>query len=178
MNTVDVFERLDDTSDYLNGLDNPARMKTLAAIDIDNPTLREKLDAISARTARRLGVPTSLTTLVLDTAQIIPGSHGLTGWLADAAATPIEWSFCARTVATGQPYIVPDTATDPVQVDNPLVTRDGIASYAGVPLAVDGQIVGAHCVLVNEVHTFNDADLTELRAAAEEVTALLSEYRV
>jgi GAF domain-containing protein len=153
------------------------RMSVLAGIDFDNPELRGRLDVITARTAARLGQPIALVSMVLDTAQFFAGSHGLDGWLADIKGTPIEWSFCVNAVMSGQPYVVPDAAADLVQSTNPLVTADGVRSYAGAPIVVDGVVLGAHCVLGHSPSDFTDADLDELRRSAGEVAELLAEYR-
>ena len=158
--------------------DNLARLQVLAGLDLDDPDLRRQLDAITERTAHRLGMPISLVSFVLDTAQLLAGSHGVDGWIAAAHGTPVEWSFCANAVASGQPYIVPDTSTDAVQSTNPLTVVVGFGSYAGVPLAVDGAVVGAHCVIDTAAHDFTDADLAELRESAAEITALLERYRL
>jgi GAF domain-containing protein len=154
------------------------RMSVLAGIDIDHPELRARLDAIAARTAARLGQPISLVSMVLDTAQIFAGAYGLQGWLAELRGTPIEWSFCVNTVMTGDTYVVPDATKDLVQSVNPLVTEDGLHSYAGAPIVVDGAVLGAHCVLAHGPVDFRDEDLEELRRSAEEVAAVLSAYRL
>lgn len=153
------------------------RLEVMADLDLDNPELRRRLDAITHRTADRLGQPIALVSMVLDAAQIFPGSYGLQGWLADLEGTPIEWSFCVNAVASGTAYVVPDATIDVLQSDNPLVTIDGIRSYAGVPIVVDGAILGAHCVLGPDPRPFTDADLDELRRAADEISELLGAYR-
>ncbi|MEU4563688.1 GAF domain-containing protein [Actinoplanes sp. NPDC023936] len=155
----------------------PDRFEVLADIDLDDPELRRRLDLISERTAGRLGQPVALVSMVLDTAQVFPGSYGLTGWLAEMAGTPIEWSFCVNAVETGAAYVVPDTTVDAKQADNPLVTVDGVRSYAGVPIIVDGAVLGTHCVLGTDAREFTDADLAELRRGADEISGVLGAYR-
>ena len=165
--------------------DNPSplldrrRLGALAGYDWDHPDLRRGVDAISQRTATRLGLPVGMANIVLDTAQFTVGSHGVTGWIAEAGGTPVEWSFCAQTVMTSHPYVVANASVDPVQRHNPLVTIDGFTSYAGVPLIDhDGHVFGAHCVLGTSTHTFCDADLAELCDAAAEIMALAQRYRL
>jgi GAF domain-containing protein len=154
------------------------RIRVIAGLDLHNPRLRAELDAITARTAARLGVPISLASIVLDTAQLLAGSHGVTGWIAEAGGTPVEWSFCAQTVLSGDPYVVPDAATDPRQSANPLVTEDGFRSYAGFPVTVDGAVLGAHCVIGTEPRDFGPAELAELEQSATEIAELLQRYRL
>src|SRR3954469_14579287 len=119
-------------------IDNLGRLTVLASIDIDNAELRQHLTEITERTATRLGQPISLVSMVLDSAQLFLGAHGVAGWLSDVGGTPIEWSFCANVVITGDQYVVPDATTDARQATNPLVRADGVRSYAGAPIVVDG----------------------------------------
>ena len=61
----------------------------------------------------------------LDTTQFFVGSHGLTGWIAEAEGTPVEWSFCGSAVLGGEPgYTVDDAETHPAHRDTPLVTAE------------------------------------------------------
>lgn len=154
------------------------RLRDIAGIDLADPELRRRLDVIAHETRQRLGLPMSLVTLVLDSAQLIAGSDGVAGWIAEAGGTPIEWSFCVNAVLAGEPYVVADAANDPRQWDNPLVTQDHIASYCGVPLVSSGgHLIGAHCVLGDEPHDYTLADIAVLQLAADQVIAVLDEFR-
>ncbi|WP_433788639.1 GAF domain-containing protein [Actinoplanes sp. CA-252034] len=155
----------------------PDRLEIMAGIDLDDPELRRRLDGIAQRTADRLGQPIGLVSMVLDTAQFFPGSYGLQGWLDELAGTPIEWSFCVNAVKSGTAYVVPDAGNDADQSANPLVTIDGVRSYAGVPIVLDGAILGAHCVLGSDPHQFTDADLAELHRSAREISEVLQSFR-
>ncbi|MEU4161692.1 GAF domain-containing protein [Actinoplanes sp. NPDC026670] len=151
-------------------------MRVLASIDFDNPVLREALDRIAARSAERAGLPIGLVTLVFNTAQMTAGSAGISGtWITVAEGTPVEWSFCANAVVTGEPYVISDTA-DSEQAGNPLVTQDGIGSYAGVPVILAGQVVGAHCVIGTSAHQFTAEQLDELWVGAQQAAILLKEF--
>ncbi len=155
------------------------RLTELAGYDLGNPELRAQLDEITARTCRRLDLPIALTTMVLDTAQLLLGSHGLAGWIAAADGTPVEWSFCARAVAAGRPYVVADAANDPVQRANPLVLHDGVAAYAGYPLTTPaGHSLGAHCVISDRPHAFSAEELAIIEQGAQQVLEVLSRFRI
>ena len=153
------------------------RLEALACYDIDNPHLRQQLDAIAMRTAMHLEMPTALTTLMLDNAMLIAGGHGVDGWLRGGPGGPAEWAFCAQTVLTGEPYIVPDARKDPTQCTNPVVELDGVRAYAGAPLiTASGHILGAHCVVDTAPHVFNADEIAELRAAAEDVVTAFEQH--
>ncbi|SHN44509.1 GAF domain-containing protein [Cryptosporangium aurantiacum] len=153
------------------------RLAALACYDVDDAHLKQQLDAIAMRTAAHLHMPTAMTTLMLDNAMLIAGSHGVDGWLRGGPGGPAEWAFCAQTVLTREPYIVSDAITDPVQCTNPVVELDGIRAYAGAPLITpSGQVLGAHCVIDVEPHLFSDEEIAELRAAAEDVVTAFEQH--
>jgi GAF domain-containing protein len=155
------------------------RMREIAAQDLFNPQLRDRLDALCKRTAERMSSPVALVTAIIDGAQIMLGAHGLEGtWIGDVGGTPSEWAFCTRVVVQRAPYISPDLVDDPVQAENPTVHRDGARSYAGFPLPLpSGQILGTHCVVGFEPRSYNDEELRTLEAAAAEATDLIAKYR-
>ncbi|KHD73619.1 hypothetical protein MB27_34000 [Actinoplanes utahensis] len=161
----------------MNVINAADRIRVLATIDPDDPLLRAELDALAEDTAQRTGMPTSMASLVLGMAQHAAGSYGLTGILALAGGTPIEWALCARTVTSGKPYIIPDATRHPVESRNPLVTMGGLRAYAGYPATVAGHVVGAICVLTDTPHHFTDDQLTTLHQAADSMTDILQRHR-
>ncbi len=149
---------------------DPDRLDRIAVYDLFSDGVRERLDALSAETARQLDVPAVMVSIVLDTAQYVAGSHGLEEWIVAAGGTPVEWSFCAVTVRSGGGYVVEDAAADALQQDNPLVTEGVIRSYAGMPLVTpDGHVIGAHCVLDNQPRRFDAEQLRRLEALSAEI---------
>jgi GAF domain-containing protein len=158
MNT-DLFERLG----------TPQRMGQIAALDFFDPALRPKLDAVARRSAILLAAPVALASLILDTAQLVVGSHGVGGWIADVGGTPAEWAICTQVVLTGEHYSIIDNETDPQHADNPILRMTGLRSYLGVPLIVKGQVVGAHCVLDTRSRVFDDMDVEVLTLGAAEI---------
>jgi len=156
---------------------DPARLRVVASINLDDPDLRDELDLITDRTATATSAPVSLITVVRDDAKVVSGSHGLTGWLKDSGGTPLQWAFCAATVATGRPCIITDTANDEVHRNNPLVTRLGFAAYAGQPIYLDGQIVGAHSIIDTTPRTFTEREMHEIAEGSWAAAAILARYR-
>jgi len=153
------------------------RLEVLASIDFDDPELRRQLDSIVERTAGESGFPVSLVTLLSDMTQFLAGSYGVPSWMREAQGTPVEWSFCTDVVASGRAQTIADLARHDRHSINPLVTVDGARSYAGVPLVLDGQVLGAHCVVGTAPHSFTEEEMDALRRGAREVTALLGRFR-
>jgi GAF domain-containing protein len=158
-------------------LANRHRLEVLASIHFDDPELRAELDRVVARTAQRLDSPVSLVTMLSHMTQFFAGAFGLPSWAGQAQGTPVEWSFCTSVVDSGEARSYAQLASHPAYSTNPLVVVDGARSYAGVPLVVDGEVVGAHCVVGLAERAYTEAEIEELRQSAEEVVALLHRFR-
>jgi GAF domain-containing protein len=121
----------------------------------------------------------SFDLVVLDEAQHFAAQHGLSGWLAEAGGTPVEWSFCQHTVAGKTSFVVNDTQADALVKDSPLVTQDGVRCYAGMPLITSrGHAVGALCVAGVEAREFTASDLATLQRYTAEATRRIETRRV
>ncbi|GII05608.1 GAF domain-containing protein [Planobispora takensis] len=158
------------------------RLSEIALYDLTAPGLREELDDLARRSAERLDCAVGLVTILLDSAQVYIGAHGLPAddWMTQAGGTPAEWAFCLRVVRTGRPYVVTDAPADPRYAGNPLVELAGVRSYAGVPLiGSGGHVLGAHCVkdFLSRSRSYGEAELEVLRQGAEEALTVLSRYR-
>ena len=163
--------------ELLGRLGTPQRMRQIAGYDLFDPGLQPRLDAVATRSAERLHAPVSLVSVILDSSQFILGGHGVGGWIAQAQGTPAEWALCTQTVLGGRAYCVSDNTTDPLHVDNPLLTMTGLRSYAGVPLQDgSGHTLGSHCVLDAAPRTFTDDDLAVLQQGADEIMTILADY--
>lgn len=154
------------------------RLTEIAELDLFGERGRTLLDRAAARAAQRLGAPMAAVSVVLDGAQVFAGRQGMTGWLAQAQGTPVEWSFCATTLRTRAPYVVPDAGADVMQRTNPLVRRDGVGSYAGVPVTTSaGHVLGACCVLGPQRRPFEDEDVAALTEIAQDLVRALEAGR-
>ncbi|MDP9417512.1 MAG: GAF domain-containing protein [Actinomycetota bacterium] len=155
------------------------RLAEVADLDLFSAEARTKLDEFAARAAARFDLPIGLVSIVLDSSQYLAGRHGVDGWIDDAEGTPVEWSFCATTVRTRKQYVVTDAASDEVQQHNPLVTQDGIASYAGTPMVTSrGHVLGSYCVIGATARDFSADELAELQRMADEVVAEIEARRL
>jgi GAF domain-containing protein len=159
---------------------DPDRLEEIASFDLFSAAATTRLDAFAQRLAATFDMPVALVTVVLDTAQVMVGSHGLYGWAAEVRGTPVEWSFCAEVVRRHGPYVLPDAAADAVQATNPLVTQDGVACYAGAPLITsNGHVLGSCCVLGGAPREFTADELGTLTRMADELAELLErEHRL
>lgn len=154
------------------------RLREIADLELTSREVDAMLQAAAEDAARALDLPIGLVSVVLDEAQYFAGAHGLDGWLAMARGTPLEWSFCANAVRSGEPFVVENAETHPAVRENPLVTHDGIRSYAGVPLVTSrGHALGTLCVLGTRNRVFAPAELATLRALADAVIQRIEQRR-
>jgi GAF domain-containing protein len=151
-------------------LHDESRLAEIAELGLLGDDVDPILQDIAARAAAAVGLPVSLVSVVLDEALHVAGSHGIEGlWLGETRGHPVEWSFCATSVRTREPFTVEDATVHPYHRTNPLVTQDGVRCYAGVPLVSSrGNVLGNLCVVGLEERTFAEEDIEVLRDLARE----------
>jgi GAF domain-containing protein len=155
------------------------RLAEIVELDLLDTEVDPILQDVAARAAEGLGLPVSLVSVVLDEALHVAASHGIDGlWLGDTRGHPVEWSFCATSVRTREPFVVEDAETHPYHRTNPLVVRDGVRCYAGVPLISSrGFVLGNLCVVGLEQRSFSEDEMVFLRTLAAEVVRRIEERR-
>lgn len=155
------------------------RLAEIVDLDLLDPAVDPILRDVAARAADGLGLPVSLVSVVLDEALHVAAAHGIDGlWLDDTRGHPVEWSFCATSVRTRQPFVVEDAETHPYHRTNPLVVRDGVRCYAGVPLVSSrGFVLGNLCVVGLEQRAFTEDEVGFLRTLAAEAVERIEARR-
>ena len=94
----------------------------------------------------------------------------------EANGTPVEWSFCANSVESREPFIVEDAKTNSIVKDNPLVNIDGIKCYAGAPMVTkNGEVIGNFCVIGDKSRSFTKDEIQTLKKYADDVVNRLEE---
>jgi GAF domain-containing protein len=155
-----------------------ARLAEIAALGLTSADVDEVLQRTVEEAAARLNLPTAMVSIVMDEAQWFAAHTGLPAWMAEARGTPVEWSFCANAVRTGEPFVVEDATTHPLVKDIPLVPMDNIRCYAGIPLVTStGKTLGTLCVIGTEPRSFTEADLDMLRDLARQAIERIEERR-
>lgn len=132
------------------------------------------LDACIEEAARLSGAPIALVSLVMRHVQLFRAHRGLPPELALSCATSRRSSFCQFAVRDERPFLVEDAVGDP-RVPKELVERYGIQAYAGVPVRVDGQVLGTLCVIDVQPRRFEPALVEALAALGARVGARLAE---
>lgn len=134
-----------------------------------------ELQRVVARIANGLNVEVALVTLIDAERQTFAAAFGAPADLAEARGTPVSWSFCEHVVRAGTALVVGDALRHPVFMSTPLVVDRIVGAYAGVPLRVDGRVVGAVCAISSRPHRFSAGDLGLLELAADAAGGRLAE---
>lgn len=149
-----------------------ARLRAVFSV----PGLREEntkvFDAICEATRHLLDCPIAHISVVEDDTQWYKSVVGI-----ELSRMPKNNSFCAHTIMSGEPMIVPDLSKDPRFEAHPMVAEGGPGAryYAGVPLVLSsGQRFGSLCGLDLVPHEApSDQAITILTDLGKAVVAAL-----
>lgn len=147
------------------------RLQALQQLGIMDSAPEPAFDDITAIAASTLGVPIALLSLLDDRRQWFKSRLGLA-----ISETPIETSFCAHAVRSGELLEVVDARLDPRFADNPLVLgAPHIRFYAGMPIRDPaGIVLGSLCVIDTQPRQLNTPQRQNLMRLARLVEQLLT----
>ncbi|GAA1493010.1 PP2C family protein-serine/threonine phosphatase [Curtobacterium herbarum] len=139
------------------------RTALVEALDVLGAGPEERFDRITRMTHDAFGVPLTFLNLVHHDLVTTQSTYG---W-NQGTSVPASEEFCATTVLTPEPMVIPDTTLDPRFAHTPAVTEHGIRFYAGAPLSMlDGTRVGTLCIMDAQPRAFSASDLALLRDLA------------
>ncbi|GAB7048879.1 sensor histidine kinase [Catenuloplanes indicus] len=140
-----------------------------AAVHAPGDEAAPAFDDLVRVAAHVCGVPMSSLTLVDADRERAVATFG---------ALPPGTSLCHPVVAYAKPVIVPDAARDPRFAAHPLVAGvPYLRFYAGVPLIVDGHVLGALCVLDDHPRMLGDDQLEMLETLGRQAAWQLAMRR-
>jgi serine phosphatase RsbU (regulator of sigma subunit)/anti-sigma regulatory factor (Ser/Thr protein kinase) len=147
----------------------------LAYLDLDdllNELLQRVTDILNADTAAVLLVEDDGRTLAARAAK------GLEEEVERGFRLPVGRGFAGRVAATREPVVIPDLDNSPVTVVNPLMREKNVRSLLGVPLIVEGTVVGVLHVGSLTQRDFNDGDVQLLQLVADRVALSIERSRL
>jgi anti-sigma regulatory factor (Ser/Thr protein kinase)/uncharacterized protein YigA (DUF484 family) len=148
---------------------------TLAYLDLDD-LLSELLDRIvdilEAETAAILLVEPDGETLAARAAK------GIEAEVERGFTLTIGSGFAGRIAATLEPVIIDDLETTEVDVLNPVFREQGVHSLLGVPMVVEGRLVGVVHVGTLTPRKFTDDDAQLLQAVADRAALAIEHDRL
>jgi predicted PurR-regulated permease PerM/GAF domain-containing protein len=158
--------------------DDELRLAALHASGALDPAMREAFDRAAQRVADVFDARMAMVSLVDRSCQVWQGVAGLpTGSDGAQRESPRETSLCGHVVAAHETMVVADIHRDPRFAANPVLQAAGIRFYAGVPLRIDGQVIGALAIMDTEPRELSERETELLETMAEEVMETLRRGR-
>jgi serine phosphatase RsbU (regulator of sigma subunit)/anti-sigma regulatory factor (Ser/Thr protein kinase) len=147
----------------------------LAYLDLDD-LLRELLDRVTdilnADTAAVLLIEEGGRTLAARAAK------GLEEEVERGFRLPVGRGFAGRVAFTREPVVIQDLDASPIQPVNPLFREKGVRSLLGVPLVVEGEVIGVLHIGSLTKREFQEADLELLQLVADRVALSIERSRL
>lgn len=136
------------------------------------PEVQPQLDLIASEAAHATGFPIGAISIVLRRSQSFLAVHGTPPDLDSSRSTDRSVSFSRRVVAERRPCEVVDLLeAGGERLD--LLQSYGMRAYAGVPIHVDGQAIGALCVIDVVPHALEPGEREKLLDLAARVDRVL-----
>jgi hypothetical protein len=143
------------------------RLEALERLQLLDTPAERVFDRLTAFTARELGVPLVLVSLVTQDRQFFKSECGLPSPWSVTRQTPLTYSFCQYVVAQDEALIVSDARQDPRLRSNLAVGELGVTAYAGFPLrTAAGEVLGSFCAMDSQPRTWVPHELEFLRDMA------------
>lgn len=136
---------------------------TFYSLDFSNMA---EFDALAQSVQAKLNCKACLISLVQDDALIALG-HSASDTPKGLRSIPARDTVCAHTVRGGVFLRLADIQSDPVLRNIPTVAAMGIGAYMGVPLRVNGEVVGALCALSSEARLWTQAEAQYIEAVGD-----------
>jgi serine phosphatase RsbU (regulator of sigma subunit)/anti-sigma regulatory factor (Ser/Thr protein kinase) len=147
----------------------------LAYLDLDdllNELLERLTDILNADTAAVLLVEDDGRTLAARAAK------GLEEEVERRFRLPIGRGFAGRIAFTRDPVVIEDLENSTIQPVNPLFQEKGVRALLGVPLVVEGEVIGVLHVGTLTPRRFQESDIELLQLVADRVALSIERSRL
>ena len=148
---------------------------TLAYLDLD-----DLLAELLKRVTEILHADTAAVLLVEDDGRTLAAraAKGLEEEVERGFRLPVGRGFAGRVAATRQPVVISDLDNSEVKVVNPLMREKSVRSLLGVPLIVEGTVIGVIHVGSLTQREFSESDVQLLQLVADRVALSIERSRL
>ena len=151
-------------------ISEPSRLAAVARTGLLGESVDPLFDRLARLAAHMFGTPVSFVGLVALDRERFLGQVGLPARVVEERDFPIEMGVCRHVVERGAPLIVRDASVDPVLSSSPLLALYPTFAYAGLPLRINEEVVGAFCAVDTQPRAWTGDAL----AAFEDLAAMAS----
>ena len=142
------------------------RLAALSATGLLDSEVEEAFDRLTRLAVRLVKIPAAFVSLVDEHRDFYKSACGFGEPLASARELEGP-TFCHFTIRSADPLVIPDTRADPVYRDVPTVQTLGVSAYVGIPIVIQGQVVGAFCAIDVVPHPWSEMEISTLKDLAE-----------
>jgi serine phosphatase RsbU (regulator of sigma subunit)/anti-sigma regulatory factor (Ser/Thr protein kinase) len=141
-------------------------------------SLEEMLSELLERIRNALGADTAAVLLLDEDRGVLlaRAARGLEEEVRQGVQVPLARGFAGRVAARGEPIVIEDLSR--AEVVNPILRQKGIRSLLGVPVHVEGRIIGVMHVGTLKTRLFNEEDIAVLQLAADRVALAIDNARL
>lgn len=151
------------------------RLQALSDVALSHLGIEELLCELLERIRRMFAADTTVILLRRDDVLWVRAALGLEEEVSGRVEVPLGHGFAGRIAASGNPLIVPDTRG--VEIVSPAL-RQRARSLLGVPLVLEGAVIGVLHVGTREARDFTDEDQDFLQLAADRVALAIDRARL
>ena len=153
-------------------LSAPERLAAVRATGLLDTGPEVPFDDLARLAAAVTGCRRAFITLVDERRSFWKSCIGVDAPEVAARQNPVRESFCYFLVGLdGAPFAIEDTTADPRTASHPSVGPMKIGAWAGYPLlSTGGQVLGSMCVIDENPHSWEPAELATLAAMARAVS--------
>jgi signal transduction histidine kinase len=158
--------RATDDKALIDGLVNSqSRLAAVKSTGLLDSPADEAFDLLTRLAARLVNVPASFVSIVDASRDFYKSQSGFPAPLANTRELTGR-TFCHFTLDNSSPLIIDDTHSNEVWKSVPTVESLGVRAYVGVPIKVNGEIVGSFCVIDVKPREWNAEELETIRQLA------------
>lgn len=153
-------------------LSDPRRLAAVAATGLMDTGAEDAFDDLAQLAAAVTGCGRAFITLVDGQRSFWKSAIGVPDRPLAERQSLVGETFCSFLIGlAGQPFIVEDAAADPRTREHPSVAPTKIGAWAGYPiLSPAGEVLGGMCVIDDNSHAWQSAELGTLAAMARAVS--------
>ncbi len=146
-------------------LNSASRLAAVKSTGLLDTPAEEAFDLLTRLATRLVNAPASFVSIVDAGRDFYKSQSGLPAPLADERESTGR-TLCHFTLDDETPLVIDDTHSNEVWKAVPSVESLGVRAYVGVPIKVDGEIVGSFCVIDVKPRKWNPEELETIRQLA------------
>ncbi len=170
--------------DLDGGADEPGseqrleHLRSIADSALGYMSLEEMLSELLERIRAGLGVDTAAILLLDEDRNVLVAraARGLEEEVRQGVQIPLARGFAGRVAAQAHPIIIEDL--DRAEVVNPILRERGIRSLLGVPVHVEGRVIGVMHIGTLQRRVFDESDVSILQLAADRAAQAIDNARL